>query len=139
VSAEPSNIMPFPTAQPTLEQAVQEWIEAKRREDQANAERLALEQVICELSPPPEEGSCTTELPGGMKLVMTARLKYDVDLQKLKDLCADLPVNRRPIKTTEAADETGLKWIRKNDPQTWAALAQAVTVRPMKTSLSVKF
>ena len=42
MSAEPTNILPFPTAKPTLEQAVAAFIEAKRKEEAAKAERRAI-------------------------------------------------------------------------------------------------
>jgi hypothetical protein len=136
MAAQADNILPFPTAKPTLEQALVAWIEAKRMEDAANAERLAIEQVICELSPPKEEGATTVEV-GGYKLTLTGKLTYRADVKKLQELAARLPEELRPLKTETKADETGLKYLRTNHPQLWEVIAPAVTVTPAKTGVKV--
>lgn len=139
MSANPTNILPFPTARPTLDQLVTAWIEAKRKEDAANAERLAIEQAICETSPPKEEGASTVELAGGMKLTLTGKLTYKVDVAKLQVLAQQLPENVRPLKTETKADETGLKYLRAKEPALWALIAPAIEVKPGKTAVRVGF
>lgn len=139
MSAEPRNILPFPTAKPTLDQLVASWIDAKRDEDAANAKRLALEQAICELQPPKEEGATTVELADGMKLTLTGKLTYRVDMPKLLELVQKLPESVRPVKTETKADETGLKYLRNKEPALWSIIAPAVEVKPAKTAVRVGF
>jgi hypothetical protein len=139
MAANPTNILPFKTEKPTLDQAVQAWIDAKRDEDAANARRLACEALICELQPPREEGSSTHELAGGAKLTLTGKLTYRADVPRLVALCAELPVDLRPIKTETKADETGLKYLRAKHPDLWAHIAPAIEVKPAKTAVRVGF
>lgn len=139
MSAEPTNIMPFPTAKLTLEQLVDSWIEAKREEEAANVRRLALEVQICELTPPKEEGSSTTELAGGMKLTITGKLTYKADMAKLRELVEKLPPELRPIKTEDKLDETGAKYLRSKEPALWAIIAPAIEVKPAKVGVKVGF
>jgi hypothetical protein len=138
VSAQANNILPFPHERPTLEQLVDAWIAAKAKEDSANSERLAIEQLICEASPPKEEGATTVEV-GGKKLTLTGKLTYKADLPKLQELAQRLPEELRPLKTEVKADEAGLKFLRKNEPQLWAVIAPAVEVKPAKTAIKVGF
>lgn len=138
MSAQIENVLPFPTAKPTLAQLVEAWIEAKRKEDAANAERLAIEQAICEASPPKEEGASTIEV-GDYKLTLTGKLTYKADLPKLQELAKRLPEELRPLKTETKADEAGLKYLRANEPQLWAVIAPAVEVKPAKTAVKVGF
>lgn len=139
MSANPTNVMPFPTAKPTLDQLVTQWIETKRMEDAANAERLAIEQVICELQPPKEEGAITVELSDGKKLTLTGKLTYKADLAKLQELSQRLPAELRPLKTETKVDETGLKYLRAKEPGLWAIIAPAIEVKPAKTAVKVGF
>lgn len=136
MSANPTNILPFPTAKPTLDQLVPAWIEAKRREDAANSERLALEELICEQQPPKEEGATTVEV-AGYKLTLTGKLSYKADLKKLQELSQRLPAELRPLKTETKADETGLKYLRGHHPELWAVIAPAIEVKPAKTAVKV--
>jgi hypothetical protein len=140
VSANPTNILPFPTAKPTLDQLVAAWIEAKRKEDAANAERLAIEQAICEAQPPKEEGATTTELAGGMKLTLTGKLTYKADdIEALRNITREWDANTVPLKSTTALDATGCKWLRANRPDLWAQLAKVITVTPAKAAIKVGF
>lgn len=137
MSAQPENVLPFPTAKPTLEQAVTAWIEAKRKEDAAKAERLAVEEVICELSPPRPEGSLTVAA-GDFKVTLTGSYTYRVeDLEALRNITRDWDSNLVPLRSKTEADPTGCRWLRENRPDLWAQLSQVITVKPAKTSVRV--
>lgn len=139
MSANPTNILPFRTAKPTLDEAVAAWIDAKRDEDAANARRIACEQMICELNPPKEEGATTVEIAGGAKLTLTGKLTYKADVPKLLELAEKLPAELRPIKTETKLDETGAKYLRAKEPALWALIAPAIEVKPAKTAVRVGF
>lgn len=137
MSANPTNILPFPTAKPTLEEAVQSWIEAKRKEDAAKAERLAVEELICQLQPPKEEGATTVEA-GGFKCTVTGSLTYKLDdLEALRNITRGWDAEIIPLKTKTELDATGCKWLRANRPDLWAQVAKVITVKPAKASIKV--
>jgi hypothetical protein len=137
VSANPSNILPFPTAKPTLEEAVAAFVEAKRREDAAKAERLACEELICELQAPKEEGAMTVEA-GGYKVTITGALNYRADdVEALREITRGWDRDLVPLKTKTELDATGCKWLRANRPELWLQVARVITVKPAKASVKV--
>jgi hypothetical protein len=137
MSANPTNILPFPTAKPTLEEAVKQWVEIKRMEDAAKAERLAIEELICQLQPPKPEGSCTVEA-GGFKLTLTGSMAYKLDdLEALRNITREWDAATIPLKTKTELDATGCKWLRENRPELWGQLAKVITVKPAKTAVKV--
>lgn len=122
-----------------LEACVHEWMQAKHQEDAAKTRRLALEERILALQPAQEEGATTVPLDNGFKLTLTGKLSYKCDdVKALAEACAGWPANMVPVKTEVKLDETGCKWLRKNEPEAWATLAKFVTVAPAKTAVSVK-
>lgn len=123
-----------------LAEAVQDFINAKRAEDQARALRLKAEERILALRPAREEGAEMFEA-GGFKVTLTGKLAYKCDEPKaLAEACAGAgwPSNLIPVKTEIKLDEMGAKWLRANDPTAWASIARFVTVAPAKTAVSVK-
>jgi hypothetical protein len=137
VSAEMSNILPFPTAKPTLAEAVAALVEAKRQEDAAKAQRLACEELICQLQPPKSEGSMTVEA-GGYKVTLTGSMTYKADdLEALRNITREWDANIVPLKTKTELDATGCKWLRENRPELWGQLAKVITVKPAKTAVKV--
>jgi hypothetical protein len=132
-------LSPISSSIDALDDAVADYLAAKRVEDNVRKARLGAEQRILALVPAKEEGSSTTDLPNGLTLVTTGKLTYKCDdLDALLHLVSSWPANMRPVKTETKLDETGCKYLRANDPEAWAALATVVTVAPAKTSISVK-
>lgn len=137
MSANPTNILPFPGTTPTLEQAVAAFVEAKRKEDAAKAERLACEEVICQLQPPKEEGALTVEA-GGYKVTITGALAYKADdIEALREITRGWDAETVPLKSKTELDSTGCKWLRANRPELWGQLARVITVKPAKASVKV--
>lgn len=123
-----------------LAEAVQDYIDAKRAEDAARASRLQAEERILALHPAREEGADTFEA-GGFKVTLTGKLGYACDDPRaMAEACAaaQWSPSMIPVKTELSLDVTGCKWLRNNEPEAWAWLAQFVTVKPAKTALSVK-
>lgn len=126
------------TATITAEQLAQDLIAAKAAEAKANKDRVAIEQQLIEMLGQREEGAQTHELANGLKLTITGKVSYKADMAKLMAVCSELPENMRPLKVETKLDETGAKYLRANEPAVWAALAQAITVKPAKASVEIK-
>lgn len=122
----------------TIDQLVADFIAAKRDETAANKRRIAIEDAIINMLGAKEEGATTTELDNGMKVTITGKVSYSADMDALQEICAKLPAEFRPIKTKVELDSTGCKYLRANEPQVWAKLSKAITVKPAKTAVEVK-
>ncbi|NBW51496.1 MAG: hypothetical protein EBR49_15695 [Betaproteobacteria bacterium] len=121
-----------------LTNLVTELIQAKAAESQANIRRINIEQAIIKITGQKEEGSFTLDLENGMKLTVTGKLSYAADMSMLTQLCQALSPDMRPLKIETKLDETGCKYLRNNEPETWALIAPAITVKPAKTSITIK-
>jgi hypothetical protein len=121
----------------SAEMLASEWLEAKRREKQANADRLAIEEKLLQLLPAKEEGSISTKLENGMKFTATSKLNYKVDMDKLLEITQHWG-EASPVKTEVKVDETRLKHLRAINAPMWRELALAVTVKPAKTTITIE-
>lgn len=124
--------------QSTINELANMLIKAKALEAQANKERIAIEQRLIEALGKKEEGSQTHELECGLKVTITGKMTYSADMPLLVQLCAALPEQLRPIKTKTELDSTGAKFLRNNEPEAWAILAPAITMKPAKPSVEIK-
>jgi hypothetical protein len=122
----------------TIDSLVDDLIAAKRAEAESSKKRITIEEAIIKRVGQREEGAQTTELESGMKLTITGKLSYKADIDKLLELCQNLPSQFRPIKIETKLDETGVKFLRNNEPDLYKLIAQAITVKPAKTSVEVK-
>lgn len=113
-------------------------IEAKKAEAEANAKRVAIEQEIIKIFGVKEEGSETHDLENGLKITITGKVSYSTDIDELIKLAKKLPESLRPIKVETKADETGLKYLRREEPDAWKLIAPAVTIKPAKPSVTIK-
>jgi hypothetical protein len=126
------------TTEVPVEFLVQQLAAAKAAEAAANKDRVKLEEQIIERLGHKTEGSTTHELSNGFKLTITGKMTYSADMEMLMQLAGSLPPNLRPIKTEPKLDETGAKYLRNNEPEIWATIAPAITVKPAKTSITIK-
>lgn len=115
------------------------WSIAKQKEDKARDERVDVEKQIIALHPAREEGSETFATPQGVKISLTGKLTYKVDMTKLMAITANWPEEARPVKTEIKADESILKALREHSPEAWLQIAPAITVTPAKTGVKVVF
>lgn len=122
----------------SVEELTQKLITAKAVESEANKERVAIEEEIVARLGAKTEGSQTHELSNGLKITITGKLAYSADMPVLLSLCERLPEALRPIKRDPKLDETGAKYLRNNEPEIWSLIAPAITIKPAKTSVSIK-
>jgi len=121
-----------------LDELAQAWVHAKADEAAANKRRVTIEEQIVAITGAKEEGAATHELANGMKLTVTGKLTYSADVALLVQLAGALPEAMRPIKMEPKLDETGAKYLRNNEPEVWNMIAPAITIKPAKTSISIK-
>lgn len=122
-----------------LDNLAKQWSIAKQKEEAAKELRIFLENEILKLHPAREEGSETFATPNGVKIKLTGKLTYKVNIEQLAALTQGWPADARPIKTEIKADEAKLKAIRNEAPKLWSDIAAAVTVSPAKTGVAIEF
>jgi len=114
------------------------WFDAKQAERNATEKRHSVEKELLKLMSVKEEGRTTAMLTNTIRCIATAKLNYKADLKMLSDLTKSWPEADRPIKTVLEVDETALKRLRHERPETWKKLALAITLKPAKTHITLE-
>lgn len=120
-----------------VEKLCEAWIEAKRAETIANAQRIAIEKELSEALDVPTEGSKTHKLDH-FKVTVTQPVSRKLDVKKWDGVKSKIPTNLHPVKTKIEADATGCKYLFANDPEMWAQIAEAFETKPGKIGIKVE-
>lgn len=115
----------------------QDWLIAKRKETQANVERIAIEDKMVALIEVPAEGSKTQKI-GDYKITVTQPVSRKLDETEWALVASRIPTNLHPVKTKLEADAVGIKWLAQNEPLTWAKIATAFETKPGKVGIKVE-
>lgn len=113
------------------------WLNAKQAEEAAREKRVAIERDIVAMTGAREEGA-ETHKTDRYAIAVTGKLNRTLDLDLWHAIVEQVPAALRPIKVKEELDEKGVKWLRDNDPEIYAIVAQAITTKPAKTAVTVK-
>jgi len=114
-----------------------EWLEAKRAEEKARNQRIAIESQLAEAFCVPEEGSKTHQLDD-YKLTLTQPVSRKLDAKEWDKVKGKIDANLHPVKVKIEADATGCKYLAKNEPDIWAAIASAFETNPGKIGVEVE-
>jgi len=113
------------------------WAEAKAEEKAAVEKRVAIEQYIIAQTGQKDEGSMTRTSDAGHKITITARINRRLDADKWAEIEDTIPEALRPVKYKPSLDLKGIRYLKANEPETYAACAQAFTSTPGKTGVKV--
>ncbi len=121
-----------------------ELVAAKLKEAKANQARVTLEAKLAALIPGKEEGQRTINLANKSKVVVERGLIYkanagDIEAIEALDVFEQLSI-APPVeaKSERVLDVPGYKWFKENHPEAFAKIAEHVSVKPKKTSVTVK-
>jgi len=120
-----------------VEPLAKAWLEAKRAEAKANAERLKIEAQMCEALEVPDEGSKTHKIEG-YKITVTQPVARKLDEDAWAKVRDRIPQDLWPVKTKIEADATGCKYLSEKDPALWRKIASAFEVKPGKVGFRVE-
>lgn len=120
-----------------LETLCAQLLEAKRAEDRAKRERIALEAQIAAAVDVPEEGSKTHRLDA-FKVTVTQPVTRKLDEEEWWHVCHYVPDHMAPVRTKTEADPAGCKWLFNNEPEMWAKIASAFETKPGKIAVKVE-
>lgn len=121
---------------PTLEQLATAYVLAKDEEHRVTTLRRELAARIQALTGHTAEGQKTYD-GGEWKVVVKAPLITAMDWKKWESVKEQIPENLHPTRWKPELDEKGVKWLQNNEPDVYAILATALTVKPGAVQVTV--
>lgn len=124
---------------PTLESLTRDWLDAKERERQANAERLAIEVQIAEALPSANaEATCARDV-GEYRVSVRYGVTRKVDSDALQRIWPSLPEEAQAAFRWSAAPALPkLRALQDLRPDVYAKLVPCIEVKPSKPSIAVE-
>ena len=120
-----------------VEPLAKAWLDAKRAEAKANAERLKIEALMCDALEVPDEGSKTHKIEG-YKITVTQPVARKLDEDAWAKVRDRIPQDLWPVKTKIEADATGCKYLSGKEPAMWRKIASAFEVKPGNVGFRVE-
>ena len=114
------------------------WRLLKDSEDKAKADRIQCERDMLPFLDQRAEGATTTTLEDGTKITVKNSFGRSMDWNAWKRIKPSIPADLHPIKLTELLDETRLKFLLQNEPDTYKIISEAITTTPHKPNITVK-
>jgi hypothetical protein len=119
-----------------VEALLQAWMNAKQAEDEAEAERLGIEDQIALAFERKSEGAVTHTV-GEYKVTLTQPVYRKIDENTWRQVASLCPELLRPVKTKIEADAAGVKYLQHNEPEIWSKIARAFETKPGKLGVKV--
>ena len=114
-----------------------DWIEAKRVEEAARAQRHEIEAQLAQALETKDEGSIT-HIVGDYRITLRQGLARKVDPNTWTQVAEHCPPDMRPVKIKLEADPTGCKYLAANEPEIWSKISSAFEVKPQKIGVQIK-
>ena len=124
--------------EPNINTMAFRWRLLKDAEDKAKADRLQCESDMLPFLDQREEGACTTTLEDGTKITVKNAYGRSIHWDTWKRIQPRIPTELHPIKLVEMLDETRLKFLLQNEPDTYKIISEAITTTPRKPNITVK-
>jgi hypothetical protein len=124
--------------EPSLEAIAFRWRLLKDAEEKAKLERVQCESDMLPFLDQREEGACTTTLSDGTKITVKNSFGRSIHWDTWKRIQPRIPTELHPIKLVEMLDETRLKFLLQNEPDTYKIISEAITTTPRKPNITVK-
>jgi len=115
------------------------WHKAKSDEAEANRRRLEAEAKMLDLIGTQAEGTAKFGA-GDYAVSVSFGSTTSVDEDKLREIADRVPVDiqKRVIRWKPAIDARELKYLHCNEPDLYAVIAEAITVKPSKPSFKIE-
>ena len=121
----------------TLSQLAAAFAAAKDEEARATELRRSIAAQIQAMTGHDAEGSKTYK-DGDWKVTVKAPLITSMDWQKWEETKLAIPEQFWPVEMKPSLDMKGVKWLYENNPDAYAVVAQAMTIKPGAVQVSVK-
>jgi len=124
--------------EPSLDTMAFRWQLLKSAEEKAKKDRIQCESDMLPFLDQREEGACTTTLSDGTKITVKNSFGRSIHWDTWKRIQPRIPTELHPIKIVEMLDETRLKFLLQNEPDTYKIISEAITTTPHKPNITVK-
>jgi len=114
------------------------WRLLKDAEEKARLDRVQCESDMLPFLEQREEGATTTTLSDGTKITVKNSFGRSIHWDTWKRIQPRIPTELHPIKLVEMLDETRLKFLLQNEPDTYKIISEAITTTPRKPNITVK-
>ena len=122
----------------TPDSLAQAWLDAKRAEDEARTQRLAIEVALVAHAPSADEGTHKIEL-AAHRVTITHKLTRGVDTETLQAGWAALSeAQRRAFRWSADVDLKALRALQEFAQDDYQAVAPYITTKPAKPSVKVE-
>lgn len=119
-------------------QIAAEFLKAKRAEEKAKEKRLEIEARLIEAYGLDFESASKTFSDEKFKVTIKKSASWTMDQKKYAEIRTSIPSDRRPEKVKFELDKAGYEWLRDNDAETYQRVAEAVTYKENKPTVSVE-
>ena len=132
-----SNVHRLPTL---LEYAAERLIQAKAAEQQANHARLVAELEVLDLLGELDGEGTTKFEAGDYKLTVRTSMTRNVDKDVLAQIAPNIPeaIAKRVFRWKPELDLRELRYVQSNEIELYGLIAQAITMKPAKPSITVE-
>lgn len=119
--------------------AIELLASAKALEAQATAQRISAEQAVLAFIPSKLEGS-TTVKHGGWKVTATFGMNRTLDIALLEVVRTQIPAAlfEQAVIYKPALVLEGLRFLQRNEPDTYRVLAEAISAKPAKPGIKLE-
>lgn len=134
-----TNVVPIQSAEAKISEAAAAWLDAKQAEEAANAKRLDAEQKLTALIEHKSEGATKTEV-GPYRITLTGKLTRSLEAEKIDAMAKRIPIPilQRLVQYKPSLNLKELRYIEQNEPEHYRVFAEALTVKPAKTAVSIE-
>ena len=112
----------------------------KQQEDRVNKDRVILEQQLIQVLAFAKAEGSETKHEGNFKVTFTAKLNRSLDEKAWLAIRDSIPAQMRPVeeKTTFKLIDKGCRYLELNEPELYAQISKALTVKPAKVSVKIE-
>ena len=121
----------------TLSKLAAAFAQAKAEETRAAELRRAIAAQIQAMTGHDAEGSKTYK-DGDWKVTVKAPMIRSMDWAKWDEVRDQITEDLWPVEMKPVLDEKGVKWLYENNPDAYAVVAQAMTIKPGAVQVTVK-
>jgi len=114
-----------------------DWLQAKAAEEAAREARIRIEDEMIQALGCRDEGSQTHDADG-YKITITGKINRTLDRAAWESIASKVPEDLRPVEYKPSLDLKGLRYLQDHNPDVYRVVAEAVTAKPGKASITVK-
>lgn len=132
-----TNILPMPSA---LERAAEALIQAKAAEIAANQRRLEAERDVLHLLGEIEAEGTHKSTSGNYTVTVRSSMNRTIDRDVLVQIAPQIPeqIAKRLFRWKPELELRELRYVQDNEPELYAVIAQAITMKPAKPTVTVE-